>query len=62
MDKNNSGGMTLMSVVQIVLIILKIFDLIKISWWLVFAPTLFGLALLIIVIIVMVTIGVLSRK
>ncbi len=51
-----------MSVVQIVLIILKIFDLIKISWWLVFAPTLFGLALLIIVIIVMVTIGVLSRK
>lgn len=42
--KNNNGsggGLDLVEVVQIIFIILKLFNLIQISWWKVFMPTYF---------------------
>lgn len=41
-NKSSSGGVGLLSVVQVVLIVLKLFDLIHISWVQVFIPTFIG--------------------
>lgn len=48
MESEKSTGVSVLTVVQIVLIILKLFKVINISWWLVFIPTYIGFGLVLI--------------
>lgn len=51
-QNNNSSGLGLIGVVQIVFIILKLFNLINWTWVQVFIPTFIGIGLTIIVLII----------
>ena len=59
-NKKSSSGCGIVSVVQIVLIILKLLKLIEWSWWVVFAPTLVSIGILLIVIIAAIIINCLT--
>lgn len=48
MESKKSTGVSVLTVVQIVLIILKLFKVINISWWSVFIPTYIGFGLVLI--------------
>lgn len=62
MDNNNSrGGIGCLTVIQIVLIMLKLFKLIDMSWWLIFIPTYITLGIVLIGILIMI-IGVIIAK
>ena len=51
MDSNSSNGMGCLSVIQIVLVILKLTELISWSWWLVLTPVWIWLGLFLLVLI-----------
>ena len=53
-SNNSSSGIGCGGVIFIVLLILKLFGFINISWWWVFSPLLFGLAITIILLIIFV--------
>lgn len=61
MDKDSSQSIGCLTVVQIVLITLKLFRLIDISWWLVFIPTYINLGILLIG-LVLIILGYLIAK
>lgn len=54
MDENrkSNSGCGIVSVVQIVLIILKLLKLLDWSWWVIFAPTLVSIGIVLILIII----------
>lgn len=51
-QNNNSSGLGLLGVVQVIFIILKLFNLINWTWVQVFIPTFIGIGLTIIVLII----------
>ena len=58
-NSNSGGGIGFFGVIFIVLLILKLFGLISISWWWVFSPIIIGFAIGIICLIILILI---SRK
>lgn len=60
MDNKNSGGVGILSVLQIIFIVLKVLNLISWSWWAVFWPTYSGIALWILVLVILFIISILD--
>ena len=58
MDKNSNRGTHVVTVMQIVLIILKLFKLIEWSWLLVFAPIIVSVGIFMILIILCIMCGI----
>ena len=58
-NSNSGGGISLCGIIFIVLLILKLFGLISISWWWVFSPLIIGFVIGIICLIILILI---SRK
>ena len=58
-NSNSGGGIGLCGIIFIVLLILKLFGLISISWWWVFSPLIIGFAIGVICLIFLILI---SRK
>ena len=58
-NSNSGGGIGFFGVIFIVLLILKLFGLINISWWWVFSPLIIGFAIGLIFLIILILI---SRK
>ena len=53
-SNSNSGGIGLCGVVFIILLILKLFGVISISWWWVFSPLIIGFILGVLLLILMI--------
>ena len=58
-DNNKSSGVSAMGVIQIVLIFLKLFNLINLTWVQVFIPTFISFG--VIVIVVLISLIIISR-
>ena len=58
-SSNSGGGISLCGIIFIVLLILKLFGLISISWWWVFSPIIIGFVIGVIFLIFLILI---SRK
>lgn len=58
-SSNSGGGISLCGVIFIILLILKLFGVISISWWWVFSPLIIGFVIGIISLIILILI---SRK
>ena len=58
-SSNSGGGISLCGVIFIILLILKLFGVISISWWWVFSPLIIGFAIGVICLIFLILI---SRK
>ena len=58
-NSNSGGGIGLCGVIFIILLILKLFGVISISWWWVFSPLIIGFAIGVICLIFLILI---SRK
>ena len=56
-SSNSGGGIGLCGVIFIVLLILKLFGLISISWWWVFSPLIIGFAIGVICLIILILIS-----
>lgn len=61
-NSNSSGGVGFLGLLQIALIVLKLCDVIKGSWLLVFIPTWIGIGLIIIGIAIYVILALLERN
>lgn len=61
-NSNSSGGIGLLGLLQVALIVLKLCDVIKGSWLLVFIPTWIGIGLTFIYIAIYVILDLLERK
>lgn len=58
-SSNSGGGISLCGVIFIILLILKLFGVISISWWWVFSPLIIGFVIGLIFLIILILI---SRK
>lgn len=56
-NSNSGGGIGLCGIIFIVLLILKLFGLISISWWWVFSPLIIGFAIGVICLIFLILIS-----
>lgn len=56
-NSNSGGGISLCGIIFIVLLILKLFGLISISWWWVFSPLIIGFAIGVICLIFLILIS-----
>ena len=56
-SSNSGGGIGLCGVIFIVLLILKLFGLISISWWWVFSPIIIGFVIGLIFLIILILIS-----
>ena len=56
-SSNSGGGIGFFGVIFIVLLILKLFGLISISWWWVFSPLIIGFAIGLIFLIILILIS-----
>ena len=56
-SSNSGGGIGLSGVIFIVLLILKLFGLISISWWWVFSPLIIGFVIGLIFLIILILIS-----
>ena len=61
-SSNSSGGIGFFGLLQIALIVLKLCDVIKGSWLLVFIPTWIGIGMVFIVVVIYVILALLERK
>ena len=61
MENSKSTGIDIFGVIQIVLIILKLFNVINISWGAVFIPTYISLALIVIVLLILLIFAILAK-
>ena len=61
-SSNSSGGIGFFGLLQIALIVLKLCDVIKGSWLLVFIPTWIGIGLIFIGVAIYVILALLERK
>ena len=62
MSDKNSGGTSILSILQIIFIVLKLLKVITWSWWIVFVPTWIGLGIVALCFIVIFIIALFSRK
>ena len=60
MANSNSSGVGIMTITFLILLILKLFGVISISWWWVFSPLIVGFAIGIICLIIILTL--ISKK
>lgn len=56
-NSNSGGGISLCGIIFIILLILKLFGLISISWWWVFSPLIIGFAIGVICLIFLILIS-----
>ena len=56
-NSNSGGGISLCGVIFIILLILKLFGIISISWWWVFSPLIIGFAIRILMVIMILILG-----
>ena len=56
-NSNSGGGISLCGIIFIVLLILKLFGLISISWWWVFSPIIIGFVIGLIFLIILILIS-----
>ena len=56
-NSNSGGGISLCGIIFIVLLILKLFGLISISWWWVFSPLIIGFVIGLICLIILILIS-----
>ena len=56
-NSNSGGGISLCGVIFIILLILKLFGVISISWWWVFSPLIIGFAIGLISLIILILIS-----
>ena len=56
-NSNSGGGISLCGIIFIVLLILKLFGLISISWWWVFSPLIIGFVIGLIFLIILILIS-----
>ena len=56
-NSNSGGGIGLCGVIFIILLILKLFGVISISWWWVFSPLIIGFAIGILMVILILILG-----
>ena len=56
-NSNSGGGISLCGIIFIILLTLKLFGLISISWWWVFSPLIIGFAIGIISLIILILIS-----
>ena len=56
-NSNSGGGISLCGIIFIVLLILKLFGLISISWWWVFSPIIIGFVIGVIFLIFLILIS-----
>lgn len=56
-NSNSGGGIGLCGVIFIILLILKLFGVISISWWWVFSPLIIGFVIGILMVILIIILG-----
>lgn len=56
-NSNSGGGISLCGVIFIILLILKLFGVISISWWWVFSPLIIGFVIGILMVIMIIILG-----
>lgn len=56
-NSNSEGGISLCGVIFIILLILKLFGVISISWWWVFSPLIIGFVIGILMVILILILG-----
>ena len=56
-NSNSGGGISLCGVIFIILLILKLFGVISISWWWVFSPLIVGFVIGILMVILILIMG-----
>ncbi len=56
-NSNSGGGISLCGVIFIILLILKLFGVISISWWWVFSPLIVGFVIGILMVILIIILG-----
>ena len=56
-NSNSGGGISLCGVIFIILLILKLFGVISISWWWVFTPLIIGFVIGILMVILILILG-----
>ena len=56
-NSNSRGGISLCGVIFIILLILKLFGVISISWWWVFSPLIIGFVIGILMVILIIILG-----
>ena len=61
-DNKNENGLGIMGTVQLILIILKLFHLIDVSWYLIFLPTFIYLGIIITMFIALIVVTITDRK
>lgn len=52
-NRNSSGGIGCLGVIFLILLVLKLFGLISISWWWVFSPVFIGLGITLICVLIL---------
>ena len=61
MENSKSTGIGVLGIVQIVLIVLKLFKVIDISWGVVFIPTYFSLGITVIFLLALLVIAIIAK-
>ena len=61
-DNKNENGLGIIGTIQLILVILKLFHLIDISWYLIFLPTFIGLGIALVVLIALIVVTITDRK
>lgn len=56
-NSNSGGGISLCGVIFIILLILKLFGVISISWWWVFSPLIIGFVIGVLMVILILILG-----
>lgn len=61
-DNKNNSGLGIIGTLQLILVVLKLFHLIDVSWYLIFLPTFFALGIIAILIIALIVVTFTDRK
>lgn len=61
-NDKSENGIGIIGTVQLILVILKLFHLIDISWYLIFLPTIIGLGIVAIMLIALLIVTITDRK
>ena len=61
-NDRSENGLGMVGTIQLILVILKLFHLIDISWYLIFLPTFIGLGIALVVLIALIVVTITDRK
>lgn len=61
-NDRSENGLGIIGTIQLILVILKLFHLIDISWYLIFLPTFIGLGIALVVLIALIVVTITDRK